>query len=212
MAKLYFRYGAMDSSKTARLLMDAHEYKQRGEWALLLKPTSGNRSDKEKGKIVSRVGLEAECLDIDKTADIYRLVLNLSEKPACIFVDEAQFLTFQQVINLRMIVNIFNVPVMCYGLKSDFLGNLFEGSQSLFAHANRFEEVKTICRHDGCRSKAMYNGRFKDGKPIFEGEQVAVGDTESNAKEDDGYYYIPKCSKHFFEDFMSYQKQKQLTS
>lgn len=212
MSKLYYRWGVMDSSKTARLLMDAHEYKQRGEWAMLIRPINGIRSEKEKGKIISRIGLEADCLDIDSLANPYSLVLNLEGKPACIFVDEAQFLTHEQVIGLRMIVNVFGIPVMCYGLKSDFVGNLFEGSKALFEHANRNEEVKTICRQEGCRSKAMYNGRFKDGKPVFEGDQVAVGDTEDNAKQDDGHYYIPKCSRHFFEDYMAYNMEKRSAS
>ncbi|WP_144472926.1 thymidine kinase [Bacillus pumilus] len=200
MAKLYFRYGTMDSSKTARLLMDAHEYKQRGESVLLIKPSLDTRSPK--GKIVSRVGLSDDCLDVDDSIDIYVGVKNLIEKPACIFVDESQFLTLNQVIQLRMIVDVFNIPVMCYGLKTDFLGRLFTGSQCLFAHANRFEEIKTICRHDGCRNKAMYNVRFKDGLPVFEGDSVQVGEIEGRSGIESGeVYYIPKCSKHYFTDY-----------
>lgn len=202
-AKLYFRWGTMDSSKTARLLMDAHEYEQREEFALLLKPVEDTRSST--GMIESRVGLSAPCVDFERNANLFQYLSTLETKPACIFVDEAQFLTFHQVINLRMIVDVLGIPVMCYGLKTDFLGNLFEGSQSLFAHANRNEEIKTICRQEGCRHKAMYNGRFKDGKPVFEGETVAIGDTKENQ---DSYYYIPKCSTHFFQDYMHFDNEK----
>lgn len=205
MAKLYYRYGTMDSSKSSRLLMDAYEYKQRGEYPFLMKSVLDSRS--AKGKIVSRVGLEADCLDIDKDKDLYNMFLNMDDKPAIILVDEAQFLTHIQVVHLRLIVDVLNIPVMCYGLKTNFLGNLFEGSQSLFSHANRFEEIKTICRESGCKKKAMYNGRFKNGKPVFQGETVVAGDTENNSKDKDSYYYIPKCSVHFFADFARYNKE-----
>lgn len=206
MAKLYFRYGTMDSSKTARLLMDAHEYEQRGEFALLLKSVLDTRS--ARGKIVSRIGLEADCTDVGKDENLLEMISNMPVKPSCIFVDESQFLTFEQVINLRMIVDLFGVPVMCYGLKTNFLGLLFDGSRALFEHANRYEEVKTICREDGCNHKAMYNGRFKDGKPVFNGEIVEVGDTEENSKDKSTYYYIPKCSEHFFKDYMKHQQNR----
>lgn len=199
MTKVYFRYGTMNSSKSARLLMDAHEYEQRGEYALLFKPVLDTRS--AKGMIESRVGLTAPCIDIDRDFDIYSYVTNqIFEKGmiGCILIDEAQFLTMQQVVHLRLISDTLGIPVMCYGLKTDFRGLLFEGSQSLFQYANRFEEIKTICQEQGCRKKAMFNGRFKNGKPVFDGEVVAVGDTEENS---DSYYYVPKCSKHFFTDF-----------
>jgi thymidine kinase len=205
-SKLYFRFGCMDSSKTARLLMDAHEYKKRGEFPLLLKPVLDTRSSK--GMIESRVGLSAPCVDMKEDFNIYDFVaylINNAKTPAVIFVDEAQFLTFAQALQLRLIANNFKIPVMCYGLKTDFRGRLFAGSQALFELANRYEEVKTICRQEGCSNKAMFNGRFKDGEPVFEGETVAVGDTK---KSKDKYYYIPKCSQHFFEDYVRSQKAK----
>jgi thymidine kinase len=202
-AKLYYRYGTMDSSKTARLLMDAHEYEQRNEYALLLKPVLDTRS--RQGMIESRVGLSAPCLDINREFNIYEYVRNIKTPIACILIDEAQFLSMQQVIHLRLVADNLGIPVMCYGLKTDFRGLLFEGSQSLFQVANRYEEIKTICREKGCRKKAMFNGRFKNGEPLFDGKTVAVGDTKENS---DSYYYIPKCSKHFFEDFANYNKQR----
>lgn len=205
MTKLYFRYGTMDSAKTARLLLDAYEYYQRGEFAMLLKPTTDTRSSK--GMIESRSGLSAPCLDISKDFNIVNYVVNIKSQQeiSCILVDEAQWLTHQQVVHLRMIANSFGIPVMCYGLKSDFMGNLWEGSTSLIAHSNTLEEVKTMCREKGCKHKAMYNGRFKDGRPVFEGESVVVGDTKET---EDSYYYIPKCPIHFFNDFAEYNKTK----
>lgn len=193
----------MDSSKTVRLLVNAHEYYQRGEFALLIKPTDDTRS--KKGMIESRAGLSAPCLDISKDFNIFNYILSVHEKQevACILVDEAQFLSMQQVVHLRLLADTYGIPVMCYGLKTDFMGNLFEGSQSLMSHSNTLEEVKTMCREHGCKSKAMYNGRFKNGLPVFEGNSVLVGDTKETK---DSYYYLPKCSKHFFEDFSKYKQ------
>lgn len=205
MAKLFFRHGTMDSSKTMRLLADAYEYYQRGEFAMLLKPTTDTRS--KKGMIESRAGLSAPCLDITSNFDITKYVRSVHEKQeiACILVDEAQFLTQYQVIQLRMIADDLDIPVMCYGLLTDFLGNLFDGSMALMAHSNSREEVKTMCREKGCKSKAMYNGRFLNGEPVFEGDSVQVGDTKET---ENSYYYIPKCSKHFFADFAEWQNTK----
>lgn len=206
MSKLYLRYGTVDSSKTARLLMDAHDYERREENPLLIKSATDTRSSK--GMIESRTGLSAPCIDIDKDDNIVYIVNNLikeGERPIVILIDEAQFLTYEQVIHLRVIADNYNIPIMCYGLKVDFMGNLFEGSKALFEHSNVLEEVKTMCREKGCTAKAMYNGRFKDGKPVFNGEVVVIGDTKEDVNE---YYYIPKCSKHFFNDFNEYSKTR----
>jgi thymidine kinase len=206
--KLYFRYGCMDSSKTLRLLADANEYTERGEQVLLLKPEIDSRS--EQGFIESRIGLKAPCITFNEKDDLLNLLLAVKEKvgiPQCILVDEAQFLKALQVVNLRMVADRLGVPVMCYGLKSDFQGNMFEGSKALFEHANRVEEVKTICREKGCKKKAMYNGRFKNGLPVFDGDSVRIGDTEGRA-EDSDFYYVPKCSVHFFQDLLDYEKRR----
>jgi thymidine kinase len=195
----------MDSSKTIRLLVNAHEYYQRDEFAFLMKPTTDTRSSQ--GMIESRAGLSAPCLDISRDFDIYSYIskVNQEQPIACILIDEAQFLTAQQVISLRLLADNLGIPVMCYGLKTNFMGNLFEGSQALIEHSNSTEEVKTMCREHGCKSKAMYNGRFLKGEPVFEGESVKVGDTKET---EDDFYYIPKCSKHFFQDFAKYRKTK----
>lgn len=205
MAKLYFRYGTMDSSKTARLVMDAYEYQQKGEFVLPIRPVLDTRS--KTGVIESRVGISVPCLDLEQDYNIYTHVSNLLANGieiACVFVDEAQFLTFAQVLQLRLLVDNLQVPVMCYGLKSDFRGDLFIGSKALFEYANRYEEVKTTCRVSGCKHKAMFNVRQKNGKPTFEGLPVAIGDTK---EEEDKEYYTVKCSAHFLADYRDYAKE-----
>lgn len=205
MAKLYFRYGTMGSSKSARLIMDAFEYTEKGEFSLPIKPVADTRS--KTGVIESRTGLSVPCLDLEKDYNIYTHVANIKGHGldiACVLVDEAQFLTFAHVLQLRLIADQLDIPVMCYGLKSDFKGNLFIGSRALFEYANRFEEIKTTCRENGCKHKAMFNVRYKDGKPTFEGEAVKVGDT----KEEEGKeYYVVKCSTHFLADYQNYAKE-----
>lgn len=209
LSKLYFRYGTMGSSKSARLIMDAFEYREREEEVIAFKPVTDVRSGS--GLIESRTGMSLECVDIGLEDNLFNTVLNSIQnghRIACIFVDESQFLTFTQVVQLRTIVDVIGIPVMCYGLKSDFRGDLFEGSKALFEYANRFEEVKTICRVPDCKKKAMFNVRFKNGKPVFVGRQVKIGDT-ATALEDEEYYVV-KCSRHFFEDYMAFNKENGL--
>ncbi|MDO4853583.1 MAG: thymidine kinase [Clostridia bacterium] len=180
MAKLYFRYGAMGSSKTANALMVHYNYWERGKNALLLKPAIDVRDGKN--RIWSRCGLEAECelvqnLDLEKVKN---------GEYDCLIVDEAQFLTKEEVEQFCKIVDEYDVPVICYGLKTDFQGNFFEGSHWLLARADTIEEVKTIC---WCGRKATCNARL-DGKGGItkEGEQVVLG---ANDK------YIGLCRKHW---------------
>ncbi|MEX3625125.1 thymidine kinase [Viridibacillus arvi] len=207
-AKVYFRFGTMDSSKTARLVMDAHEYTQKGEFVLPIKPVIDTRS--KKGLIESRVGISTRCLDLEQDYNIYNhvkdLKLNQGIEVSCVLIDEAQFLTMAQVIQLRLVADNLDIPVMCYGLKSDFRGNLFAGSKALFEYANRFEEIKTTCRVEGCKKKAMFNVRYdKNGNPTFSGEQVKLGDTK---QEDEGTeYYIVKCSSHFLADYVKFEEE-----
>ena len=182
MAKLYFRYGAMGSSKTANAIMVWYNYHERGQNALLLKPAVDTRDGKF--TIRSRSGLQAECtlfdaLDLDKVrAHAYD----------CLIVDEAQFLTKEQVELLVRIVDEYQVPVICYGLRTDFQGNFFPGSHWLLALADSIEEVKTIC---WCGRKATHNARL-DGKGGItrQGEQVVLG---ANDK------YIGLCRRHWME-------------
>ena len=177
MAKLYFRYGAMGSSKTANAIMVQYNYNERGQRALLVKPRLENRDGER--IIASRSGLAAPCLFMEE------LTLEEAKKYDCIIVDEAQFLTKAQVELLAEIVDRGNVPVVAYGLRADFRGNLFEGSTWLLAWADSIEEVKTVC---WCGKKATYNARISNGRVIKEGEQIVLGGNES---------YTALCRKHW---------------
>ncbi|MBR0082035.1 MAG: thymidine kinase [Clostridia bacterium] len=180
MAKLYFRYGAMGSSKTANALMVHYNYWERGKNALLLKPAIDTRDGVN--RIKSRCGLEADCA-LFHTLDLDAVRAGAYD---CLIVDEAQFLKKDEVELLCRIVDEYDVPVICYGLKTDFQGNFFEGSHWLLARADTIEEVKTIC---WCGRKATCNARL-DGKGGITkvGEQVVLG---ANDK------YIGLCRKHW---------------
>ena len=177
MAKLYFRYGAMGSSKTANAIMVRHNYLERGQRVLMLKPRLDNRDGET--MIASRSGLRCHCHFIE---DLDRF--NARDYD-CLIVDEAQFLTRAQVERLVRVVDIDNVPVIAYGLRCDFRNELFEGSQWLLAWADTIEEVKTIC---WCGKKAVCNARVVDGKVAREGEQIVLGGSES---------YVSLCRRHW---------------
>ena len=180
MAKLYFRYGAMGSSKTANAIMVKYNYGERGKNALLIKPNIDTRDGET--TIWSRCGLQDECVLMD-SLDLDAVKRGVYD---CLIVDEAQFLTRAQVELLCDIVDDYDVPVICYGLRADFSGNFFEGSQWLLAYADTIEEIKTIC---WCGRKATCNARL-DGKGSItkQGEQVVLG---ANDK------YISLCRKHW---------------
>ena len=177
MAKLYFRYGAMGSSKTANAIMVQYNYQERGQNALMLKPCLDNRDgDRVVG---SRSGLSAPCAFVE---ELHQYDISTYD---CIIVDEAQFLKKEQVQQLVDIVDQYNIPVICYGLRADFQGNLFEGSTWLLAWADTIEEIKTVC---WCGRKATCNARISNGKVIKVGEQVVLGGNES---------YVALCRKHW---------------
>lgn len=177
MAKLYFRYGAMGSSKTANAVMVQYNYQERGQKALMLKPRLDNRDGER--VVGSRAGLHAACSYME---EIDQLPLRDYD---CVIVDEAQFLKKAQVERLVEIVDQMNIPVICYGLRTDFQGNLFEGSQWLLAWADTIEEVKTVC---WCGKKATCNARVAGGRVIKSGEQILLGGNES---------YVALCRKHW---------------
>ena len=185
-AKLYFRYGAMGSSKSANAIMVQYNYQERGQKALLVKPGIDQRDGE---KIVgSRCGLSAPCILMEELDRINYREYN------CIVVDEAQFLTKAQVRRLVEIVDDDGIPVVCYGLRADFRGELFEGSQWLLAWADTIEEVKTVC---WCGKKAIWNARISDGRVLKEGEQIVLGGNES---------YTALCRKHWREGNLGPQK------
>ena len=181
MAQLYFKYGAMGSSKTANALMARFNYEERGQKTLLVKP----RLDQRDGDhmVHSRIGLEYPCIYFD---EMLALSAEALQENACIIVDEAQFLSKEEVDYLVHIVDDLGVPVICYGLRADFKGELFPGSYELLVMADKLEEVKTIC---WCGKKAMFNARFdENGRVLKEGAQVVMG---ANDK------YIGLCRRHW---------------
>ncbi len=182
MAKLYFRYGAMGSSKTANVLMVDYNYHERGKKALLVKP----RVDSRDGHctIKSRMGLRKVCSFLD---DLVTMSDEKIRKYDCILVDEAQFASKAQVEFLVHIVDDLNIPVIAYGLRADFQNNLFEGSMWLLAWADTIEEVKTVC---WCGRKATCNARVSNDRVVREGEQVVLGGNDC---------YTALCRKHHKE-------------
>lgn len=190
MSKLYFRYGAMNCGKSTALMQVAHNYKERGMQAILVKPKIDTKGD---DKVVSRLGIDRR---VDILVESHENIKSMIDQyisdngPVhCILVDEVQFMKKTQIDQLFEVAVRTNIPVICYGLRTDFLMNGFEGSERLLLLAHSIEELKTICR---CGKKASLNGRKIDGKFVFEGEQVAidgVGHVE----------YESLCPKCYFE-------------
>ena len=188
MAKLHFFYSTMNAGKSTALLQSNHNYKESNLNTLLFVPKS--IADKSNGKIVSRIGLEADAIIVNNEYNFYNEISNKQfEKISCIFVDEAQFLTKKQVHGLGKIADELNIPVMTYGIRTDFRGELFEGSQELLALADNLKELKTICSE--CDKKATMVVRLdSNGKILLEGEKILIGGNE---------IYKTLCRKHFRE-------------
>ncbi len=179
MSKLYFRYGAMNSGKSTHLMQVAYNYKERGMRVLLIKPST----DKKGGdKLVSRLGVEVKVnMIVDKDTDIINEVkenIELNGALDCILVDEVQFMKKHQIDELFEIAVTLEIPVICYGLRTDFKMEGFEGSERLLLIAHSIEEMKTICK---CGNKALLNGRKINGKFVFSGDQIAI-DTVDNVE------------------------------
>ena len=174
MAKLYFYYSAMNAGKTTTLLQSAHNYRERGMRVLILAPALYRSAGS--GLVTSRIGLEAEGVAFDRTDDLEALVradIAAHGRLHCVLVDEAQFLARSQVWQLSEVVDALHVPVLCYGLRTDFRGELFEGSQYLLAWADEISEIKTIC-HSG-RKATMTVRVDEQGRAVQEGPQVDIG-------------------------------------
>jgi thymidine kinase len=188
MAKLHFFYSTMNAGKSTALLQSNHNYKESNLKTLLFVPKS--IADKSNGKIVSRIGLQADAIIVNNEYDFYdEISKKQSENISCIFVDEAQFLTKKQVHGLGKIADELNIPVMTYGIRTDFQGELFEGSQELLALADNLKELKTICSE--CDKKATMVVRLdSNGKILLEGEKILIGGNE---------IYKTLCRKHFRE-------------
>ena len=185
MAKLFFYYSSMNAGKSTPLLQSAHNYRERGLRPLLFTPQLDTRAGK--GQIASRIGLTAEAHAFSPADDLFKLT-DAQETIDCVLVDEAQFLSRAQVYQLGEIADRLNTPVLAYGLRTDFQGNLFEGSRHLLAWADKLVEIKTICH---CGSKATMVLRTDEkGTVLREGAQVEIGGNER---------YVSVCRKHFKE-------------
>lgn len=187
MAKLYFYYSAMNAGKSTALLQASYNYQERGMQTLLFAPAIDDRY--KLGCINSRIGLNAEAnlfTPKDNLFDHVESYLSQKRKLKCVLIDEAQFLTKEQALQLTVIVDRLNIPVLCYGLRSDFRAEPFEGSLYLLIWADEINEIKTVCY---CGRKAIMNIRFDDeNHKITEGKQIEIGGNER---------YVSVCRKHF---------------
>ena len=186
MAKLYFSYSTMNAGKSTVLLQASHNYGERGMKTMLFTAELDNRS--KVGNISSRIGLSEKASTFNNDDNLFSSVEERlsTDKISCVFVDEAQFLTEKQVWELSDVVEILNIPVMCFGLRTDFQGKLFEGSSTLLAISDELKEIKTICH---CGKKANMVVRVdSNGKVLKEGAQIDIGGNEK---------YISLCRKHW---------------
>jgi thymidine kinase len=188
LAQLYFYYSAMNAGKSTSLLQSSYNYRERGMNTLVMTASIDNRYGI--GKVSSRIGLQSDAQVFGANDDLVALIetAHTDNKLHCVLVDESQFLSKDQVKQLTHVVDNLDIPVLCYGLRSDFQGELFTGSQYLLAWADKLVELKTICH---CGRKANMVVRLDgEGKPMREGEQVEIGGNES---------YESVCRKHFRE-------------
>lgn len=190
MAKLYFYYSSMNAGKSTALLQSSYNYRERGMNTLVLAPRLDDRHGV--GKVCSRIGLESEALAFDTRDDLFDIVSDaIKDEPLhCVLIDEAQFLTKAQVFQLGDVTDRLNIPVLAYGLRTDFQGEPFEGSKYLLAWSDNLKELKAIC---ACGTKATMVIRLDaDGNTVTEGSQVEIGGNDR---------YVSMCRKHFKERF-----------
>lgn len=195
MAKLYFKYGAMGSSKTAQALITKYNYEENDLKVWLIKPSADTRDGE--GIIRSRIGLQALAQIITPDMDVYS-IFTAGKAGNCdiVIVDECQFLTVPQIDQLRAIANDFDIPIMCFGLRTDFQTKLFPGSMRLMEVADTIQEIKTIC---DCGNKATVNARIIDGYIVTEGDQVLLGGNDA---------YIAMCHRCYIQGIREHKKIK----
>lgn len=189
MSKIYFYYSSMNAGKTTALLQSSYNYRERGMNTLLLTAAIDNRYGV--GKITSRIGLSMDATSFSGDDDLYEITRTEHEKEQihCVLVDEAQFLSEKQVFQLSEVTDRLDIPVLAFGLRTDFLGNLFEGSRALLAWADELKELKTICH---CGKKATMVVRLdENNNPVREGSQIEIGGNDR---------YVSMCRKHFKEN------------
>lgn len=190
MAKLYFYYSSMNAGKSTALLQSSYNYRERGMNTLVLAPEFDDRYGV--GKVASRIGIEAEATTFGPEKDLLELVRSRHEQEAlhCILIDEAQFLTKQQVFQLGEVTDKLNIPVLAYGLRTDFQGEPFEGSKYLLAWSDNLNEIKAICH---CGRKATMVVRFDaTGEAVREGSQIEIGGNDR---------YVSMCRRHFRDKY-----------
>ena len=190
MAKLYFYYSSMNAGKSTALLQSSYNYRERGMHTLILAPDLDDRYGV--GKVTSRIGLEAEATTFKSDEDLYKLICGkMEEEPLhCVLVDEAQFLSKEQVFQLGEVTDELNIAVLAYGIRTDFQGEPFPGSQYLLAWADNLKELKAICF---CGNKATMVIRLnEEGNAITQGSQVEIGGND---------LYVSMCRKHFKENY-----------
>ncbi len=188
MAKLYFNYAAMNAGKSTTLLQASFNYRERGMKTLIFTAAIDRRAGE--GIVASRIGLSEKARMFDEDTNLFEEIAAALETDGanCAFVDEAQFLQPNQVMQLARAVDYLNVPILCFGLRTDFRGELFPGSERLFAVADEIRELKTICY---CGRKATMNLRTDaEGRAVTDGESIEIGGNEK---------YAPLCRKHFYE-------------
>lgn len=190
MAKLYFYYSSMNAGKTTALLQSSYNYKERGMNTMVMAPLLDDRFGV--GRVTSRIGIDAEATSFKKDDDLFKVVQSeINNRPLhCVLIDEAQFLTRDQVFQLSDVTDKLNIPVLAYGLRTDFQGEPFEGSKYLLAWSDNLKELKAICH---CGTKATMVIRLdEDGNAVIEGSQVEIGGNDR---------YVSMCRKHFKEEF-----------
>jgi thymidine kinase len=192
MAKLYFYYSSMNAGKSTALLQSSYNYRERGMHTLVLAPQFDDRFGV--GKVKSRIGIETEATTFSDDTDLLELIesSHQAEPLHCVLIDEAQFLTRDQVFQLSEVTDKLKIPVLAYGLRTDFQGEPFEGSKYLLAWSDNLKEIKAICH---CGTKATMVLRLhSDGKAVTEGSQVEIGGNDR---------YVSMCRKHFKEKFFA---------
>lgn len=187
MAKLYFKYGTMESGKSTKIIQEAYNYDRNNKSIIVAKPIIDSKGN---DKIVSRIGIQRKIdvyIESDNLKEIYE---KINKDTFCILIDEAQFLNKNQVFELFKITKLLKIPVMCYGLKSNFKGEFFDGSGALMIYADSLEEIVTIC---SCGKKARFNARKVNGNFVTDGEDVLIDGSNKNVE------YVPLCGECYIK-------------
>lgn len=194
MAKLYFKYGTMESGKSTKIIQEAYNYDRNNKSIIVAKPIIDSKGN---DKIVSRIGIQRKIdayIESDNLKEIYE---KINKDTFCILIDEAQFLNKNQVFELFKITKLLEISVMCYGLKSNFKGEFFEGSEALMIYADSLEEIVTIC---SCGKKARFNARKVNGDFVTDGEDVLIDGSNESVE------YVPLCGECYIKKVKKLQK------